>query len=204
MARTIMALYDDLDTAHRVVEELIDAGFDHEQISLIARDPDGRHGTWLKEGKAAAGKGTHGSAADGAIVGGLVGALAGLLLGLSAFTLPGVGPVVIAGPIYTALMGATAGGIGGGLLGALVESGVPEDVASDYVAGIRRGHVLVMVEAEEADVERVSALLAAHRPLDLGAEAEGGRTGDWPGYDEAPDAFVPSEEEQTPKALDPE
>jgi hypothetical protein len=117
-----------------------------------------------------------------------------LLLGLAVFSLPALGPVVIAGPIYTTVMGASAGGIGGGLLGSLVEMGVPKRKARSYREGVRRGHTLVAIEAGEDEVDRIEAIMNAHNPIDVEARAEQWRESGWEGYDEGPDQFEPAEE----------
>ena len=99
-----------------------------------------------------------------------------MLLGLAVFSLPALGPVVIAGPIYTTVMGASAGGIGGGLLGSLVEMGVPKRKARSYREGVRRGHTLVAIEAGEEDVSRIQAIMNAHNPIDVEARRKGAKT----------------------------
>lgn len=196
MSKTIVALYEELAQARQAVHDLVDAGFEHEDISLVAPDPEGSHASFLEEGKAAEGSGPKDAAAEGAIAGTAIGGLAGLLLGLAAFSLPGLGPVVIAGPIYTTVMGASAGGISGGLLGSLVEMGVPKREARYYREGVRRGHTLVAIEADEDDVNRIRAIMDTHHPIDVEARAEKWREEGWEGYDDDPDAFVPSQEDE--------
>ena len=66
---------------------------------------------------------THVTARSGAVAGGL----AGLVTGLAALAIPGIGPIIAAGPIAGALIGLVAGTIGGGLLGALLEAGYPKN-----------------------------------------------------------------------------
>lgn len=56
----------------------------------------------------------------------------GWLAGLGMLTVPGIGPLVAAGPIVAALAGIGAGGATGGLIGALVGSGIPEVEAKRY------------------------------------------------------------------------
>ena len=75
---------------------------------------------------------TNSGAGTGAGIGALLGGIAGLLAGLSIITIPGIGPILGAGPIASTLMGAVAGGPVGGLLGALTDMGVPEEHAGYY------------------------------------------------------------------------
>src|SRR5690606_38716981 len=96
------------------------------------------------------GSGAAEGAGVGAGIGAVLGGLGGLLVGLGALTIPGIGPVIAAGPLAAALTGlagagagAVAGGVTGGLIGALTGLGVPEENAQYYAEGIRRGGVLV-------------------------------------------------------------
>jgi hypothetical protein len=70
-----------------------------------------------------------------------VGAIAAIGTSLA---IPGLG-LVVAGPIAAAFAGAGAGGLTGGILGALVGSGIPEDRAKEYEAGIKEGGIVMGV-----------------------------------------------------------
>lgn len=94
----------------------------------------------------------------GTATGGLIGALAGLLVGLGTVALPGLGPIVAAGPLAAALGGAALGAATGGLIGALVDAGVPEEYASTYARHVERGHVLLTVRTAAAP-QRVRDIL---------------------------------------------
>lgn len=94
-------------------------------------------------------------AGAGALGGGIVGGLAGVLVGLGVLTIPGLGPVLAAGPLAAAIgttgaaigagaVGAAAGAAAGGLLGALVGAGIPHGDANVYAEGVRRGGTLVV------------------------------------------------------------
>src|SRR5690606_26745433 len=61
--------------------------------------------------------------AAGMATGGVMGGLGGVLLGLGALAIPGIGPIVAAGPIVAGLTGAGIGAAVGGLVGALVNWG---------------------------------------------------------------------------------
>src|SRR5687767_2018173 len=112
--KTIVGLYDNLSDAHETVQDLVDAGIARDDISLIASDANNEYSPYLESGTEA-----EEGAVEGAVTGGVVGGLAGLLLGLGAFAIPGVGPIIGAGPLAAALTGAAIGAAGGGLLGAL-------------------------------------------------------------------------------------
>ncbi len=94
----------------------------------------------------------------GAAIGGTIGAvLAAVAAFGTSLALPGIG-IVVAGPIAAALAGAGAGGIAGGLLGALLGSGIPEERAREYEAGIREGGIILSVlartDTEAETIER--------------------------------------------------
>ncbi|MGA8350193.1 MAG: DUF1269 domain-containing protein, partial [Isosphaeraceae bacterium] len=88
-----------------------------------------------------------------------------LLLGAAFLVLPGVGPVVIAGPLSAALLGglegALAGAAFGALSGALIGLGVPKNQALKYEAQVKAGKFLVIVRGNTEQVERAKTLLSS-------------------------------------------
>jgi hypothetical protein len=183
--KTIVALYEDIHDARQAVQALVNAAIAPEDISLIARDVDGRYSRYLEvdtagETSEEAALGAVEGAAGGAVVGGL----AGLVLGLGALAIPGIGPIIAAGPIAAGLAGAAVGAVTGGLLGALVEWGVPEEEAHYYAEGLRRGHTMVAARVNDRDLQTAVTTLNLHNPIDLQRHAEFWRAEeDWRGYD---------------------
>jgi hypothetical protein len=90
---------------------------------------------------------------DGAAVGGgtgaLVGGAMGWLISMVALVIPGVGPFMVAGPIFAALVGAGVGGLVGEIAGALMGMGMPEDEATRYEEQVNRGGILLSVHADD-------------------------------------------------------
>ena len=78
----------------------------------------------------------------------------GLLAGIGALAIPGLGPLIAAGPIMGALSGLGAGGVVGGVVGALVGSGIPEYEAKFYEGRLRDGNILLAVHTENADIRK--------------------------------------------------
>jgi hypothetical protein len=82
--------------------------------------------------------------------------------------LPGLGLVVVAGPIMAALVagieGALAGTALGSLAGALVGWGVPKDRAIKYEEHVKGGKFLVVVRSIPKIVAGAHSLLAAQGP----------------------------------------
>src|SRR5579859_4868827 len=147
MNKTILTIFDDIVVARQVVEDLVNAGFPRHSISLITNDAHNQYSRYLDKDYVP--KDDAVTAAHGAGLGAVIGALTGILIGLAALAIPGVGLVIVAGPIVVGLTGAAAGAVTGGMIGALVKSGVPEDEAQYYAEGIRRGGTLISVETSD-------------------------------------------------------
>ena len=127
-----------MSMAQIAVERLRDLGVPSGDISIIAREVE----HVVAEPAAV---GATSATASGMATGGVFGGLAGLLVGLGTLAIPGIGPVIAAGPLLGALGGAAIGAATGGLLGSLMDLGVPEEYATTYVTEVERGQVLVTV-----------------------------------------------------------
>jgi hypothetical protein len=101
-------------------------------------------------------------AGGAAAVGAGLGGVAGLLIGLGALAVPGIGPLLAAGPLAVALGGLVAGGAAGGIVGALSAAGVPEEYARKYAAAIEQGSALVSVRTDQYTHDAVERVLTAH------------------------------------------
>ncbi len=89
-------------------------------------------------------------AATGAVAGGVLAGALGWLVGIGSLAIPGVGPLIAAGPILAALTGAAAGGAVGGLAGALIGLGIPEYEAKRYEGAVKNGNILISVHTEDS------------------------------------------------------
>src|SRR4029453_7596215 len=152
--RTITALFDDYDDAVEAVRRLKQAGITDADISLVSGSEKHRAST-----RSDADDDTVSDAGKGAAIGGALGGGAGLVAGLGMLAIPGLGPVVAAGWLASTLVGAGAGAATGGGVGALGGGGVDGADAHTSAEGIRRGGTLVTVRAEEAQADRVIAIL---------------------------------------------
>jgi hypothetical protein len=193
MARTVVAIYDAFQTANAAVRDLVDIGFPRDNISIIANNSQGEintPGASNPSGSSAAEE-TGAGAGVGAGIGAAIGGIGGLLIGLGALTIPGLGPVLAAGPLAVALstltgagVGAVAGGVTGGLLGALIGLGIPEDEAQYYAEGVRRGGVLVTVQTDDFNTDQILDILNQHNPADINQRAAQWREEGWKGFHE--------------------
>ena len=135
-------IYQSRDHAQRAVEVLQERGIRVEDISVLLSENLGSKGiATVKATKTPEG------AATGAGAGAAVGGTLGLLAGIGALTIPGLGPLIAAGPIAAALAGLGAGGAVGGLTGALVGIGIPEW----YGGRIPKGGILVSVHCDNSE-----------------------------------------------------
>jgi len=185
MSRTIIALFGSLNTAQDAVHDLTAAGFSRDQISLASGAGSGTT-EWEAENPAAAGAGV--GAAGGALLGGT----AGLLASIGVLAIPGIGPVLAAGPLVAILTGAGAGAavgaVAGGLVGALIDLGVPEADAHRYAEGVRAGGTLLAVTTDDSRVAAATEILRRcgaveidqHGRADATAGRQAGRDGDEP------------------------
>jgi hypothetical protein len=89
------------------------------------------------------------AATTGAGAGVGLGAVLGWLAGIGSLAIPGVGPLIAAGPIMGALGGAAIGGAAGGIIGGLIGMGIPEDEAKVYDEKVRGGAVMVSVHTDD-------------------------------------------------------
>jgi len=185
--KTVVGLFRNSADAERAVDALEDAGFVSDDFSIVARD-NVIETDYDDDDHVDAGEG----AAVGAVGGATVGGLTGLLMGLGALAIPGIGPVLAAGTLATALgsaaagagIGAAAGAVTGGLVGALLDAGLPEEDAHFYAEGVRRGGVLVTVHADDTHASIATGIMRQANAVDVNAEREAWRAEGWERFDE--------------------
>src|SRR5215207_6298153 len=141
----IIGLFNSRSAAESAVHQLVNYGINRDHISIVARDTKDEDTRNLKTDDDTSG------AAKGAGIGAALGGVGGLIAGIAGLAIPGIGPILAAGPIAAAIGGALGGaGLGaaaGGIIGALTDMGVPEDEARHYEDQVRQGKILVTVRA---------------------------------------------------------
>ena len=147
MATDIVAygIYPDRASFDSGLEALRAAGFRNSDISAILPDRDATTRDLAHEINTKTPEGIAAGAGTGAAVGGVL----GWLVGIGAIAIPGIGPLVAAGPVVAALAGAGAAGATGGLVGGLIGSGIPEVEAKRYAGRIRDGAYLISVHCDD-------------------------------------------------------
>jgi len=149
MNKRIVGVFAAEYEASRAIEELKRRGCRTEDISIIARNKADEE-TLRDESGTVAPEGM----ATGAATGGLLGGVTGLLMGIGALAIPGIGPIIAAGPLAATLAGAAIGAGSGGLVGGLIGLGIPEEEAESYDNYVDEGHILVMVDVEGEQKEQ--------------------------------------------------
>jgi len=196
MDKTIVGLFDQFRDAQQAVRELVDIGFSRDDISLIANDVAGEYSNSLASADQISG--TAAGAGTGAVIGGI----GGLLVGLGALAIPGIGPVIAAGPLATTLLGAGVGAAAGGMIGALIDAGVPEEEAGYYAEGVRRGGTLVSVRAEdEMMIDRAVNVFERHGAVDVKQRVAGWRQSGWTRYDPQAGPYTQTQSPSNPDAM---
>src|SRR3569833_3188380 len=160
MAKTVVGSFNSYTQAQRVVDQLVDSGVARDDVSIVANNANGTPAEGSDDSTAA-------SATTGAVTGGAVGGAAGLIAGLAGLAVPGIGPVIAAGPLVAA-----------------THAGVPREEAGYYAEAVRRGGALVTVRAEDDMAERVADILQRNDAIDIQRQAETWRTRGWTGFDE--------------------
>jgi hypothetical protein len=162
-------IYSNQTTVEIAVDQLMRGGFSNDDVSVLLSDMGGSKDFAAEKGTKAP-EGT----ATGAGVGGIVGGTLGLLAGFGALAIPGVSPLIAAGPIISALAGVGAGGTVGGLVGGLVGMGIPEYEAQCYEGRVKAGGILVSVHCDSStEVSRAKDILKATGADDIASAGEG-------------------------------
>jgi len=177
MTKTVIGTYSTLETALAVVNDLVNAGFHRNTISVIADDPDQKYAAYVDRDTSAEGT------AAGAGIGAMIGGLGGLLLGLGALAIPGIGPVIAAGPIVSTLAGAGVGAVTGGIIGALVDMGVPKESAEAYAESVRRGNALVAAQVPDNQAGEATRIMQRQGLVDIERQSQDWRSSGWKGFD---------------------
>ena len=148
--KTVIGVFMSPTEAQKAIDDMEDAGFDRDEVSLLAQK-ESVEGILDAEKEEAAVE----SAGVGAVGGTALGGLIGLAAGATALVVPGVGPALAAGA-WAATLGTTAAGAGvgaayGGLVGALIGFGVTEEETHLYVNSVQEGGILLLVQPDDPE-----------------------------------------------------
>jgi hypothetical protein len=161
---SVVAVYDSHADAEAAVAALSAASFDITKISLVGKD---YHTEENVVGYYTTGDRMKSWGGLGAFWGGIW----GLLFGAGFFLIPGIGPVVVAGPFVAAIIGALESAVVVGGLSAvaagLVSLGIPKDSAIKYEAEIKADKFVMVVHGTAEELEKARTILAGTSPASI-------------------------------------
>jgi hypothetical protein len=164
----VFGIYSTRENVETAVRQLQAEGFRPTDISVLV--PENLGTKDLAHTKATkAPEGAAAGAGSGAVIGGALGWLAGI----GALAIPGIGPLLAAGPIVAALAGAGAFGAVAGVTGALIGLGIPEYEAKRYEGRLQKGGILLSVHADNHDwAKRGKSILERTGAEDIASSSE--------------------------------
>jgi hypothetical protein len=166
--KSVFGIYLTRSDVETAVTALKDVGFSTSDISVLLPENLGSRELVTEKGTKAPEGATIG-AGSGAAVGGAL----GWLVGLGALAIPGIGPVIAAGPLVAALAGIGVGGALGGFAGALVGVGIPEYEAKRYEGRLLKGGILLAVHCETSEeINRAKRIMEVSGGEDIASAGE--------------------------------
>ena len=160
----VIAVYDTHSSADEAVKELQKAGFDMKKLSVVGKDyhtedhvvgyynAGGRMKHWGK-------------------LGAFWGGLWGLLFGAAFFWVPGIGPVLVGGPLVAWIVAALEGAVFVGGLSAigagLYSLGIPKDSIVEYESAVKAGNFVVVAHGTADEVAKARSILNTWKPSSL-------------------------------------
>ena len=156
----VVAVYGTHEGAEQGVKELQRAGVDMHTLSIIGKDT---HTDEHVVGYYNTGDRMKYWGKTGAFWGGFW----GLLFGSAFFAIPGIGPVLVAGPVIAWIVGALEGAVvvgGMSAIGAgLIGMGVPKNSVIEYELALKTDKYLLMVNGIAAEVDKARGILESTR-----------------------------------------
>ena len=158
---SIVAVYPSHTAAEAAIKELQQSGFDMKKLSIVGRDyhTDEHVVGYYNIGDRMKHWGK---------IGAFWGWIWGLLFGSAFFMIPGLGPLLVAGPLVAWIVGALEGAlVVGGLsaLGAgLVSLGLPKDSVLQYETALKTDKFVVVAHGSADEVVHARDILASTSP----------------------------------------
>lgn len=153
---SIIAIFTNHNDAEEAIKELQKANYDMKKLSIVGKD-------YHTEEHVVGYYNTGDRMASWGKFGAFWGWIWGLVFGSAFFFLPGIGPVMVGGPLVSWMIGAleTAAVVGGlSALGAgLVSMGVPKDSVLKYETALKASKFLVIAHGTEAEIAKAKGIL---------------------------------------------
>ena len=153
----VVAIYDTHKEAEEAVRELQKSGFDMQKLSIVGKDYQTEEEV---VGYYTTGDRMKAWGKTGAFWGGVW----GLMFGSAFFIIPGIGPLLAAGPLVGWIVGALESAVVVGSLSALgaglASIGIPEDSIIEYETQIKAGKFAVIAHSSPDEVNKAKGTLA--------------------------------------------
>lgn len=153
-----VAICDSHEKAEKVVKELQESGFDMKKLSIVGKD-------YHEEDKVIGFYNTGDRMKNWGSAGAFWGGIWGFVFGAGFFLIPGLGPVMLAGPIVSSLVGGLEGAVvvGGlsALGGALFGIGIPKDSVLQYETALKADKFLVIAHGNSEELEKAKNIMSS-------------------------------------------
>ena len=150
----VLALYQTSAAATAGARALHGLGVQREHISVVARTHD-EEGALAEQMDA-----TPGADIEDSRAAAMLGELGGVALAAIALVMPGIGPIVTAGPLSAGL-GEAAGHVAGSVASVLSGAGLPDERAEQFQRAVEGGAILLGVHATEGDAPAIHRVLSS-------------------------------------------
>ena len=171
--KAVVAVYNTHAEAEAGVKELQKGGFDTKKLSIVGKDYHTEEHVvgYYNSGNRMKYWGNGNRMKYWGKMGALWGGLWGLLFGAAFFWVPGVGPLLVAGPVSAAIVAALESAVvvgGVSVLGAALYSiGIPKDSVLRYETAIKANKYLLVAHGTAAEVARAKEILKTTKPAQL-------------------------------------
>jgi hypothetical protein len=171
--KAVAGVYKTHTAAEAAVMELQKAGLDMKTLSVAGKD-------YHSDELAVAYYNTGDRMKAWGKIGGFWDGLWGLLFGAAFFFVPGIGPIAVAGPLVSSIVGALEGtavvgdvsAVGAGLL----SMGVPRDYVIKYETLLKADRFIVICHGARGDVAKARSILQYTEATEVNIHDGGGQT----------------------------
>ncbi|GEP51083.1 membrane protein [Flavobacterium noncentrifugens] len=168
-SESLVAFYQTHLQAEKAVKKLEKSGFDMTQLSIVGID---YHTEETVTGYYTLGDRMKKWGSLGALWGGFW----GMLIGSAFFFIPGIGPLLVAGPLVSAIVGALEGaallGASSVIATALLSIGIPKHQVVKFETEIKAGKYMLHASGSQADIENARKTLKLHIPKENDSETD--------------------------------
>lgn len=166
--KAVFGIYATRSSVEAGVSRLKAEGFFNTDISVLMPEAGGSQ-KFAHDNSTKAPEGATTGAGAGLVVGGTL----GWLVGIGTLAIPGVGPLIAAGPIMALLAGAGTGAALGGITGGLIGLGIPEYEAKRYEGFINDGGILLSVHTGDSEqIKKAKLILEQTGATDISTNDE--------------------------------